>query len=245
MLDLNGIVHLLLVWPLLLSAGVWQSEPNETSNVHNCGATYCAYLPAVPKSDLIGVSEVKIGLANKYIWAAQGMIFNASDKPIYNAHIELRITNLDSQVVTTREVATGLVGTLPVQANPFHFEGTFFPTLPRLSVEAKVKDFSTTYTSTLRNLEVVSYVARLVDCQDICVDYMDIRVKNPYIMPMRNARLLVWTTDSFCESSSGVLIAPVLGAGESTTATWEFCRVVPVRYPTSDLYIVAQGEVLP
>jgi hypothetical protein len=245
MLGLNGIVRLLSVWPLLLSVGVGQSEPNETSNVHYCGATYCAYLPAASKSDLIGISKVKIGLANKDIWAAQGMIFNASDKPIYNARIELRITNLDSQVVTTREVATGLVGTLPGQANPFYIVEAFFLIRPRLSVEAKVKDFSTTYTSTLQNLEVVSYAARLWDCQDICVGYLDVRVKNPYAVPVRNARLLVWTTDSFCESSSGVSVAPVLGAGESTTATWEFCRVVPVRYPTSDLYIVAQGEVPP
>jgi hypothetical protein len=209
-----------------------------------CGATHCAYLPAAPKSDLIGISEAKVGLADKFIWAAQGMIFNASDKPIYNASIELQIRDLNSQVIITRVVTTGLVGTLPGQANPFHFQAAS-PNLPWQSAEAKVKDFSTTYTSTLQNLEVVSYVARLWDCQDICVGYLDVRVKNPYALPVRNARLLVWTSDSFCESSSGVLITPTLGAGEGTTATWEFCRVVPVRYPTSDLYIVAQGEVAP
>jgi hypothetical protein len=233
-----------LIACLLLLVALTPAPVLSKVDASQCGAMHCAYLPAASKSDLIGISEVKVGLANKFIWAAQGMIFNASDKPIYNARIELQIRDLNSQVIITRMVTTGLVGTLPGQANPFHFQAAS-PNLPWQSAEAKVKDFSTTYTSTLRNLDVVSYVVRLWDCQDICLGYIDVRIKNPNTVPVRNARLLVWTTDSFCESSSGVLITPTLGAGESTTATWEFCRVVPVRYPTSDFYIVAQGEVEP
>jgi hypothetical protein len=245
MLELSSLLRLLTIGSLLLSAGAWQVEPDANSIAPNCGAVHCAFLPVAPKSDLIGISPVKVGSSGKFTWAAQGAIFNASDKPIYNAKVELQITNLDTQVVITREVNTGLTGTLPGQANPFRFEAGAFPANPRVSVAARVKDASTTYTSTLKNLEVVSYTAHLFDCIGSCLGGVSVQVRNPYTFGVLNVRLLVWTSDSFCRLLDSVPVTTTLAAGASFQYQWAFCYEEMVLYPTSDLYIVAQGEVAP
>jgi hypothetical protein len=199
----------------------------------------------VVKSDSIGISKVRIGANNKFIWAAQGMIFNASDEPIYDARVELRITDLSNQSVVTREVNTSLIGTMPGQVNPFRYTDTAFPTLPRVAVEARLKDFSTSYTATLRNLEIVSYTPHLVNCIAWCLGSVSVQARNPYTSTLSNVRLLVWTNDSFCGPVSSIPISQSLMPGAIVSYTWEFCPSENVLYPTSDLYIVAQGEVPP
>jgi hypothetical protein len=242
--------HVLRVLVLAIcSLLAWVHHPlpaNAYEQVNICNATHCAYLPATSKSDLISISNVAIGVSGKFTASVQGKLFNADDKPIFNTKIELRITDLDRQTVITREVTTGLTGTLPGQANPFRTTLSAFPGLPRVSIEARIKEYSTTYTPALANLEVVSYTADLFDCIGSCLGGVTVQVRNPYEFGVSNVRLLVWTSDSFCSSVTSVPVTTTLAAGASFQYQWGFCGYQEMMlYPTSDLYIVAQGEVAP
>jgi hypothetical protein len=237
-------VLVLAIFPLL----VWVHHPfpaNAYQQVDPCNAAYCAYLPATSKSDLVGVIKTGIGGSGQFSAAVQGMIFNASDKPIFNAKVELRITDLDRQTVITREVTTGLTGTLPGQANPFRTTISAFPTIPRVSIEASIKEFSATYTTTLRNLEIVSYSPNLRDCIGDCLSSVTIQARNQYSVALSNIRILAWTSDSYGSLLESLPVTTSLAAGASVTYTWRFDIGESIRYPTSDLYIVAQGEVSP
>ncbi len=213
-----------------------------------------AYLPVVVNP--IPVAVTKWGrTSTRAGWGVLiGEIVTLNSSPIYSVTLDARISDSQDRVLTTTTGLTDFTAALPGQPNPFIM---FFPPLTGtdvlhidIAVTGWRRDHSQTYTP-------LTIVSRRVCQGAVCEPtplwpgdvYVRGSVRNDTASTIRDAKVVVWSTESDTTNHAGAeLSATVLAPGATAIFTSSALNLniePPLERFFGDFRVEAQGEVMP